>query len=276
MRKKINSILVIGSNGMLGYTVSQYFKRKKYKVVELTRDKFDIDKDRIERLSRYLKKVDVVINCAGIIKPRIKKISIEEILKVNSIFPRNLAKLANKYKSMCFHVTSDCVYSGKKGSYREKDYYDGQDIYGLSKAAGDTNGCMTLRTSIIGEEKQNKYSLLEWARSQKGKEIRGFVNHYWNGVTALYLVEIMEEIIISNLYKKGVFHIFSPEIVTKYELLKIINEVYQLNLKIIKFITSQSCNRSLGTIYDLNKKLVKKPLKQQIKELRTFFEIKDN
>lgn len=270
MLPKENKVLVIGANGMLGFTVSKYFKRKNYLVTSLIRKHFNIAKDTAGKLTNYVKGTDFIVNCAGVIKPRIKTTPMEEILKVNSIFPHNLAKLCRQYHKPCFHITTDCVYSGEKGSYSEEDFYDVEDIYGLSKACGDTPECMTLRTSIIGEEENYKYSLLEWLKKQKGKKINGFVNHKWNGVTTLYLAEIIKNIITSGFYRKGIFHIFSSETVTKYKLALIINDVYKLNLKIVKYKTPQKCDRSLSTIYSLCKKIVKKPLLQQIEELKTF------
>jgi len=267
----MKNICVIGANGMLGYAVSSYFKRKNYNVKEITRNEFDIVKDSMEKLESYLMNIEVVINCAGVIKPTISKNSIEDVLKINSIFPRNLAKLCNKIGIKCFHITTDCVYSGKKGKYTEEDYFDAEDLYGLSKNAGETNDCMVIRTSIIGEENGNSRSLLEWAKSQAGKEVNGFTNHLWNGVTTLYLAEIIEKILTNNLYQKGIFHIYSPNTVSKYELLNIFNEVYDLKLKINPVEAKESIDRSLASIYILSQKFVVKPLKQQIFEMKEYF-----
>lgn len=268
----MKNICVIGANGMLGYAVSSYFKHKNYNVIEITRREFDIAKDPMGKLEAYLDNVDVVINCAGVIKPTIAKNSVENVIKINSIFPRNLAKLCNKKGIKCFHITTDCVYSGKKGKYTEEDYFDAEDLYGLSKNAGEMNDCMVIRTSIIGEENGNSRSLLEWAKSQAGKEVNGFTNHLWNGVTTLYLAEIIEKILTNNLYQKGIFHIYSPNTVNKYELLNIFNDVYDLKLKINPVEAKESIDRSLSSIYDLSIKLCGKPLEQQVREMKVFFQ----
>ena len=268
----MKSVFVIGANGMLGYAVSEYFKRNDYSVESITRKEFDIAKDGIEQLESTVKNVDFVVNCAGIIKPRIAETPIEDILKVNSIFPRNLARLCNKYEKPCFHITTDCVFSGKRGMYTESDYFDAEDVYGLSKCAGDIADCMVLRTSIIGEEKNSSRSLLEWIRSEKGNTVNGFTNHLWNGVTTLYLAEIIENILNLNLYEPGIFHIYSDKIVSKFELLGMVNEIYDLGITINRFETSQSCDRSLSSEKDICKKVVKKSLKAQVEEMKRFFE----
>ena len=268
----MKNILILGSDGMLGYAVTEYFLRKEYNVKPLTINEFDITKDTIEKFETFLQNTEVVINCAGIIKPLISKFSFEYILQVNSIFPRNLAIICNKHNILCFHITTDCVYCGKKGNYDENDYFDATDVYGMSKNAGDITSCMTIRTSIIGEEPAGqRRSLLEWARSQAGKEVNGFTNHYWNGVTTVYLSEIIEIIIKQNLYQKGIFHIFSPDSVNKFMLLSIINESYKLNLKITTFKAETGIDRTLNSIYDLSKNIVNKSIEQQIIKMKYFF-----
>lgn len=269
----MRKIMVIGSTGMLGYAVSSYFKSKGYEVIEISRNQYDIANDPMSKFENYLNGVDVVINCAGVIKPTIAKNTIENVLKINSLFPRNVAKLCDRKGIKCFHITTDCVYSGKKGNYTEEDYFDADDLYGLSKNAGETKDCMVLRTSIIGEEKGNNRSLLEWAKSQAGKEVNGFTNHLWNGVTTLYLAEIIETILIKNLYQKGIFHIYSPNTVNKYELLEIFNKVYNLNLRINPVEAKEAVDRSLISIYPLSSQIVNKNIENQVKEMREFFNL---
>ncbi|MBN1299823.1 MAG: sugar nucleotide-binding protein [Melioribacteraceae bacterium] len=267
----MEKILVIGANGMLGYAVSEYFKRKNYPVKALTRTEFDIAKDDIGRLETVVSEMDVVINCAGVIKPRIAEMPVEDVLTVNSLFPRNLARMCNRLDKKCFHITTDCVYTGKKGNYDENDYFDADDVYGLSKSGGDTAECMVLRTSIIGEEKGEKRSLLEWARSQTGKEINGFLNHDWNGVTTLYLAEIIEKILDESLYKKELYHIHSAQPLTKYELVSCFNDVYNLNMKINAVNAPTVINRTMKSVKDLSGKVCTKSIPQQVEEMEKFF-----
>lgn len=269
----MEKVLIIGSTGMLGYAVSSYFKTNDYEVVELSRSQFDIANDTMDKFESYLDGVGVVINCAGVIKPTIAKNSIENVLKINSLFPRNLAKVCNKRNIKCFHITTDCVYTGKKGRYTEEDYFDADDLYGLSKNSGENKDCMVLRTSIIGEENGQSRSLLEWAKSQAGKEVNGFTNHLWNGVTTLYLAEIIETILLQDLYEKGLFHVHSPNTVDKYQLLQIFSRAYNLNLKINPVEAKDAVDRSLSSIFDLTKKVAVKTLEQQVNEMQGFFEL---
>jgi len=272
----MNKILVIGAGGMLGYAVSEYFEKKGFEVKELRRNEFDIANDSLEKLDLFVEGCDIVINCAGVIKPRIEEMSIEDVLKVNSVFPKNLARLCKSKKIKCIHITTDCVYSGEKGAYDEDDYFDAEDVYGMTKLAGEnSNDCMILRTSIIGEEKNQSRSLLEWALGQKGKEVNGFTNHLWNGVTTVYLAEVIENIVNNQFYQEGLFHIHSPNTVDKYELLQIFNKVYDLELNINATEGGLAVDRSMSSKYDLSSKVATKTISEQVNEMRAFFEEKE-
>lgn len=267
----MKKVVVIGSTGMLGYAVSEYYSRGNYTVTKISRSEFDIVKDSIKKLEDILKGNDFVINCAGVIKPMIAKTSIEDVLQVNSIFPRNLAKISNKLGLRCYHVTTDCVYSGKSGKYTENDIFDADDVYGMSKNGGDNTECMVLRTSIIGEEKGHSRSLLEWARNNAKKDVNGYTNHRWNGVTTIYLAEIIETIETKNLYQKGIFHIYSPNTLNKFELLQQISDVYGLKLKINAVEAKDRVDRNLASIKSLSVAVSIKIIHKQLLEMREFF-----
>jgi dTDP-4-dehydrorhamnose reductase len=269
----MENVLVLGSGGMLGYAVQEYFYRAGYNTIGITRNDFDAVKTDVTVLSGQIANADLVINCIGIIKQVIDNYTPYEIIKTNSILPRNLAKLCKANDTPLIQITTDCVYSGRRGSYSEKDLIDAEDLYGLSKAAGETEECMSLRTSIIGPEKTTHRSLLGWALSQKGKEVNGFTNHKWNGVTTLHFAQIAESIILDDIYKEGLFHLYSPDSMSKYEILCMFNEIFSLGMTVRPFEAPENCDRRLSSIYPLSKKISTLNIKEQVKELKEFFNL---
>ncbi|MCP5064708.1 MAG: SDR family oxidoreductase [Ignavibacteriae bacterium] len=267
----MKKVAVFGSKGMLGITVSNYFIEKDWEVINISRNEFDIYNYNHSRIRNLISDGEYVINCAGVIKQRGNAISDEEMLKVNGLFPRNLAMIGNELNKKVINISTDCAYDGKKGDYNEKDIFNANDLYGMSKISGESNLCMNLRTSIVGEENYNKHSLFEWARSNKGNKVKGFTNHLWNGLTTVYLAEIIEKIFTKNIYQNGIFHIHSPNIVNKFELLEIFNEVYNLDLIISPVETEVGVDRSLSSIYNLSSELVTKQIKEQVYEMKRFF-----
>ncbi len=266
------NITVFGANGMLGFAVAEYLERQGNNVIRVSRNNFDIAKEDHSEIEQFLKESNYAVNCAGVIKPRIKDMSIENVLTVNSLFPKNFARICNKMGVKSFHVTTDCVYTGKRGNYDENDLFDADDLYGLSKNGGDFSHTMVLRTSIIGEEINQNRSLLEWAKSQKGKTVFGFVNHLWNGVTTLEFAKTIEHIIQHKMYDQKLYHIHSPHSVTKFELLEIFDRVYNLKLDIKARESADSVDRTLSSIYKLSDKIVTKSIETQVAEMKEFFE----
>lgn len=261
-------IFVFGANGMLGTYVTHYLS-KYYEIVPLTRKDYDLANVNFNSLytfllSKDIEKNDIIINCAGII-PQTGNSNKKSFYIVNTVFPLLLNNICNIYKVKNIHVTTDCVFSGKHGWYDELSEADEVSDYGVSKHLGEKSNATIIRTSIIGEELNNKRSLLEWVRSNKNSVINGYVNHYWNGVTCLQLAKIIHEMISENKYWNGVRHIFSPDYVSKYDLVSMINKIYDLNIIINKFVTEETIDKTLCSVYNLEFNIPS--LKQQIEEM---------
>lgn len=261
-------IVVFGANGMLGSYVSSYLTSQNYKVVNVTRADLDVsDFSSYNKLEELLEGATAVINCAGTIKPVAKTQAESTTFMVNSVFPNYLARLCYKMEIRCYHITTDCVYSGESGYYDEACLSDVFDDYGFSKSLGDyaSQFCSVIRTSIIGEELYNKRSLVEWAKSQKDKEVNGYIDHIWNGVTCLQLAKIIDSL-LKQPYETGIFHYYSNA-VTKAELLQLISDAFKLNLKIKVVESGKACIRILTS-----RSIVNLPsLKEQIEELSGYY-----
>jgi dTDP-4-dehydrorhamnose reductase len=254
-------IILFGSNGMLGNYFYRYLSQF-HDVKAITRNDFDVLNNNLSDLDNLFDKYDIAINCIGLIPQR----QIENgYFRINSEFPHLLNAIAQKHNCRLIHITTDCVFSGSKGNYIETDKHDEMGVYGYSKSLGEPLTAMVIRTSIIGEEARNKKSLLEWVRNQEGK-VNGYINHYWNGVTCLELAKIVNDLISQNIYWNGVRHVFSPKSVSKFELIRIISDVYDLKLDIVPHET-QIVDKTLNTIYSI---LCSKDLEQQIQELFNF------
>lgn len=261
-------IAVFGSEGMLGRYVTAKLCENNL-VWPHSRKELDLAYVTGWELAGLLlqEKFDFVVNCAGIIKQR-KDTFLLETVKVNSVFPLLLADECQQRSIPLIHISTDCVFSGKKTKpYNEDDLHDALDTYGKSKSLGEPENACVIRTSIIGEKQNDDRSLLEWAKSKKGQKIKGYTNHYWNGVTCWQLSKVIEEIIEKRKFWKGVRHIHSPAFVSKYTLLNFINEAYDLDLEIEKE-KSEYCNRRLSSKYDIEYDIPK--IRDQIFEQRDF------
>lgn len=264
-------VYVFGYLGMLGRYVYTYLKSKGYDVVGISRDVIDAEAFNQMQLHGALfqkgfKRGDVIINCIGTIKPQVDKLGTLTAIKVNSLFPYYLSNVCEKEGYKMIHITTDCVFSGKDGLYNEKSLHDCLDVYGKTKSLGEPENCTVIRTSIIGEELTRKLSLIEWVISMKDKTANGFTNHHWNGLTCLQTAKVFEEIIRYQYYWPGVRHIYSPNIVNKYELVQTISDIYGLNINLNAIASPIRCDRSLSSIYTditFNIPLIKDQIEEQ-------------
>ena len=200
MKKKI---IIIGSMGMLGHVLFKYLKTKKINVISIDRNNHysfknknryllkNFQNNEIFKLLKRLKPTHV-INCVGMINHRITKKNLTDVFYINSVFPASLSLLSSKLNYNFIHISTDCVFNGQKGNYVESDLTNGTDNYAESKIFGEyvTKKSIVIRTSIIGHELYRKLGLLEWFLTCE-KNIKGFDNVYFSGLTTLELSKIL-------------------------------------------------------------------------------------
>jgi dTDP-4-dehydrorhamnose reductase len=128
---------------------------------------------------------------------------------------------------------------------------------------------MVIRTSIIGEDKFSNKSLFSWVKSSKGKTIEGYTNHFWNGITAKQYGRLCKKIILNDLHTEGAFHVFSPEKITKFDLINLINKEFDFKIGVLPKEDDKKIDRSLSTIEGLNKILGIPPIQKQLMDLHS-------
>ena len=178
-------------------------------------------------------KPDVIVNCVGIVKQSESANDPLTSISVNALFPHRLAKLCRSLGIRLIQISTDCVFSGRKGYYTEDDVSDAEDLYGRTKYLGELNyeGCLTLRTSIIGRELVASNGLIEWFLSQDGLTVRGYTNAIFSGFTTICLAEVIGMIITEQPDMFGIWHVASQPI-SKYDLISLVKQIFKLNIHI--------------------------------------------
>ena len=244
-------VLILGSSGMLGYSLfknlSQHPDIDVFGTVRSNKnllDSFSLKEskkltifdalDGENKLNKILKEIkpDYVLNCIGLISQ--KKSDHIDVLKLNSVFPHELAHQCTKNLTKLIHFSTDCVFNGFKGNYKEDDIPDANDIYGRSKLLGeiDYQKHLTIRTSIIGHEIKTNLNLVDWFLSERDS-VNGYTNAIFSGFPCCYISEILIDHIFSNKEIKGVLHI-SSEPISKFDLLSKIAHVYDKKIEILE------------------------------------------
>jgi dTDP-4-dehydrorhamnose reductase len=249
---KRKKVLVLGATGMAGHICYTYLEENSdYELYSLVfRDKLNEDSlvcnVRNSALFTGLLteiKPDIIINCIGVLIKGAAE-NAENAVYLNAYLPHQLEKTAREINAKLIHISTDCVFSGNKGSYKEDDFKDAKDIYGLSKNLGEiiNKTDLTVRTSIIGPElKKNGEGLMHWFFSQRS-EVNGFTNAIWSGVTTLSLAKGIHSAIEQEL--SGLYHLTNNEPISKYKLLNEIKAVWIMNLNINK-VSGKTVNKSI-------------------------------
>lgn len=284
---KMTKVLVLGKNGMLGSMVFDYLtKVASLNISGTERNEFDAEKFLKDplKISKF-KNFDYVINCIGIIKPYCKDNDPEGVIKairINSLFPHELAKFYSGSLTKIIQIATDCVFSGRTGNYNEDSIHDPIDVYGMTKSLGEvfTGNFLNIRCSIIGPEFKNNLGLLGWFLSQKnGSKLKGFINHKWNGVTTLQFAQLVLKIIHENKFHELIrinhtHHFIPNNVVTKFELLELFAKIFNKKITILPTSTSiPSVDRTLSTKYDILSSLINKSnLEFKLRKLKKYME----
>lgn len=233
--EQIKKILIIGSKGMAGHIIYTYFKENtSFEVIDIARGAdvhmatYQLDVTNFEQLKEVFatEKPSVVINCIGVLNKDAEDHPDKAIL-LNSYFPHFLARSGTEYNFKLIHISTDCVFNGKKGGYTESSEKDGCGFYAETKALGEVSygKHLTLRTSIIGPElKENGIGLFHWFMQQQGT-VKGYRQAFWTGVTTLELAKALVASINQNI--SGLHHLVNGEKINKYDLTSLFKEVFQ-------------------------------------------------
>lgn len=173
---------------------------------------------------------DVVVNAVGAIKQKELHAHLEETFFVNGTLPHLIPFLNPSEGARLIHFSTDCVFRGDRGGYRESDTPDVFDLYGRSKACGEVDYAnhLTLRTSIIGFELASHLGLLSWfLRQPRGSTLSGYEYAIFSGLPTVTLSRTVLEIVKHHPELRGLYHVAS-EPISKLELLGRINHRFDL------------------------------------------------
>jgi len=257
-------VLVLGAAGMLGHKLLQVLSERftiagrdrrptgdylKMPVLSNILLYGGVDAEKFSTIKNVVEEFqpDVILNAIGVVK-QLKEAKAPIIsISINALLPHKLAELCAKTGTRLVHFSTDCVFSGAVGGYKEKDNPDPLDIYGRSKLLGEVYGsqCLTLRTSIVGRELSRHTSLIDWFLGNSGGTVTGFSNAVYSGLTTQELSHVVGRILVEQPSLSGLWHV-SSEPISKFDLLTMLDRKMNLNIQINKDVDFR-CDRSLDS-----------------------------
>jgi dTDP-4-dehydrorhamnose reductase len=257
-------VLVLGATGMLGHKLCQELALDfevygtvrgdgvdlgRYEILDPEHVIGGTSSEDIGSISRAIQSAepDVVINGIGAVKQTQAGSEWQSATAINSVLPHNLALLTQDSGARLISVSTDCVFSGRRGNYRETDIPDAEDPYGVSKRLGEPRGgnVLVLRTSIIGRELRSSHGLLEWFLSNRGSTIQGYVDAIFSGLTTVAFARLLRSVIMGHPELSGLYHV-SSEPISKYDLLVSLNTAFATKANVLRS-SRLKINRSLDS-----------------------------
>lgn len=256
------NVVVIGASGLLGSACLRIFNESpSINAVGTFRSKYDrnqfpykselhyflsdaLDTAQLEALFQKLRP-SVVVNCTSLSKERLQLSDPLELIPIYALLPHLLVSFCSRFSARLIQISSDGVFSGKKGNYGEEDMPDAYDLYGRSKLMGEVVApeCVTLRTSMIGHDPKLQNGLVSWFLNQKGT-CAGFSNAIFSGFPVTVLARIIRDYVLSQPKLEGLYNLASAPI-SKFDLLRLISEIYDTGVTVIPD-NSIKINRSLN------------------------------
>jgi dTDP-4-dehydrorhamnose reductase len=243
--------MILGATGMLGSAMTRVMaERDDLKVVALSRAtnaakwfapdlraEFHggLDVENFENLTAAFAahKPDIVTNCIGVVKQLAAAAEVLTAVPINALLPHRLSQLCGMTGARLVHVSTDCVFSGRNGGYRESDVPDAGDLYGTSKLWGEVHDrhAITLRTSIIGPELNSARGLLGWFLSQTSS-MRGFRRAKFSGLPTVELSRLVRDLVLPRPDLSGLYHV-STHAIDKDSLLRLFAAEYRKDIEIV-------------------------------------------
>ena len=252
-------IVVLGATGMLGQAVSKEARAAALEVVEVSRSsgvRWDYFANDFGSLARAvaLNSADVLVNCIGWIPQKSSGSRVLDEQEANALNVELIREIQASQDDFGFgwiQIVTDCVFSGKIGNYDENSTFDPFDLYGITKAKGESlmPGAMRIRSSIIGPDSIHNSGLYEWFRKQSpNSQLKGFINHFWNGVSTKAFGRLVAGLLKAALVRPGIQHWIPQDSMSKFMLLQTFKVALEReDISIDKFETANSRNRVLAT-----------------------------
>lgn len=257
-------ILILGAGGMMGHKLMQLLPAQhevtgtvrantrsyeRFGIFDINRLIGGVDVNDFDKVVKIVAQIQpqFIINCVGIIKQLETAHDPLTSISINSLFPHKLGNLCRACAIRLIHISTDCVFSGRKGMYKVSDISDAEDLYGRSKYLGEVSveNCLTLRTSIIGRELQSAFGLVEWFLQNSHDRLKGYKGAIYTGLTTIELVRVIQSIMETSPDISGIYQVSSDPI-NKYDLLSLLRDAFDLSTEIIS-VDEPQIDRSLDS-----------------------------
>ncbi len=271
------NILITGSNGLLGQSLLKNFSGKyvvsgcdlseeSYNMNDLFNIYYPLDITQRDQIQRFFAehKPEIIINAAAFTDVDRSEEQRDLCWAANVRGVEWIIEAVKEYSPVFVQISTDYVFDGKEGLYRETDKINPISYYGHTKLAAEkivrSSGLeyIIARTMIlygVGQKVKNNFVLWVIGQLKRGKKIQVVSDQTGNPTLVDNLSEAIYRLLKIREY--GVFHIAGSEICTRLEFARRIAKIFKLDDSLIEEISSdqlrQKAPRPINSTFNLNK-----------------------
>ena len=285
----MKKILITGGSGLLGSNIAK-LATSKFEVYAIYNQNkismnnvnfFQINLTKKEQFDKINKiNPDVIVHCAALTNVDYCEEHPEEAYSHNVLVSCNIAEVAKKTGAFLIHISTDCVFDGMKGDYKEEEETNPVNVYGKTKLKAEQeilsihpSSCV-VRTNIYGWNKRNKFSLAEWMinKLSNNEELPALRDIYFSPILVNDLIELLFK--LKDKKYKGIINIVGSESCSKLEFACKIAEVFGFDKNKIKSIgiSDLELKAPRGANISLNVSKAEKILNQRMPDVKTGLE----
>ena len=183
---------------------------------------------------------DMIINCAAIADLETSEKQPELAYRMNAELSAEMSEAANHLGIPYVHLSTDAVFDGKQGNYKETDEINPINIYARTKAKGEemvmaaNPDAILARINFYGWSLSGKRSLCEFHYNNlvAGKSYSGFHDLYYSPMMVADLVDTILEMMEKNLH--GIYHVSGSEQLSKYDFGVLLAHKFDLDPNLIQ------------------------------------------
>jgi len=243
----MKKILITGCSGMLGNVLAEEFYVQNKNIIGIDLHKpnnsipfLQIDLTDTGATKLILEEIQpaIIIHTAAYTDLDFCERNQETTNKLHIEVTKLLCNYSNKKCKLIF-ISSDSVFEGTQGNYKEEDIKKPINFYAKTKDIAEEiikatcDDYLIVRTNIFGFHQNNGSSLVEWALNMllAGKQINGFIDVRFNAIYTRFLSRIIRDMVELDL--NGTYHVCSKNAVSKYEFLTKLSRIFKLNVDLI-------------------------------------------
>lgn len=226
---------------------------------------------------------DIAIHCAA--ETNIDSCEYNQSLakSVNVDGTKHVVNALKGKPTKLIYTSTDAVFGGQKGNYKEDDPIEPHSFYAQTKYQGELEvlkrpHSLVARINIFGWNCQDKLSLAEWILSElsQKRKINGFTDVFFSSIYTLRLAELFHKAILKDL--QGLYHFASSNFMSKYNFAIKIAKIFDLDCSLIEPISVDNfifkARRSKNLSLDVAKlsKDLKSPLFTMEDSIQAFYD----